>query len=259
MSNRLIWKTSLREEFYAKLAPGSEFLSRRALGAALWLEEVLRDLFWNCMYIAIQFYRLNIYFRQLWRMLMEAVSEQNLPTTTSFPFSWLVTHSARAASAWMQVWCSEHGHLWSQPKPPKGGPAMGFHGQKGLRKWYRPPWDIGCHNLAPRSVLIPCSNLCFLQGSALAHLAIPVMRLLGRGHWKSTINRLDYHCCSWSSPPVRSGAVLLYLKEQKGWVALSRDVTAKHSTQSMNQEKGSQEDLQPNDSQPLHAGRLLSV
>lgn len=53
MSNRLlICKTSLREEFCPKLSPSLEFLSRRGSGSALWLEEILRDLFWNCIYKA---------------------------------------------------------------------------------------------------------------------------------------------------------------------------------------------------------------
>lgn len=41
----LTHKTSLREEVFAKLSPGSEFLSGRAASAASQLEEVLRDLF----------------------------------------------------------------------------------------------------------------------------------------------------------------------------------------------------------------------
>lgn len=40
---------------------------------------------------------------------------------------------------------------------------------------------------------------------------------------------------------------------------LSRTVTVKHSTQSVSWEEGRQEDVQPDDSQPLHLGRLSSV
>lgn len=135
----LIHKTSLREEHCVSLSPDSEFLSRWGLGAALWLEEVLRDLFLSCIYIVRNkcLYRLNAYFRKFQRILVKDMHEQNppvLPLSLSPALSLTVPNFFKCFKCDIKSTCS-----FGTSQNPK------WAGTKGLPRAGRPGGSGGRH------------------------------------------------------------------------------------------------------------------
>ena len=143
------------EEYCASLCPGSEILSRRGSGEALWLEEILRDLFWSHIYIARNkyLYRLNVYFRKIWRMLVEATSEQNPPIPPLFlsPAPSLIAPSFFKCFKCMQ-WAPA---LWEPAKTPN---EQTTESRKYWGRGGRHPWDTG----SPQQGTSVCADI-FLQ------------------------------------------------------------------------------------------------
>lgn len=162
------------------------------LGAACLLEAVLRDLFWSCIYIARNkyLYRLTVYFRKIWRMLVEAVSEQKPPIpplSLSPALSFGVPSLLNASSVmpWAQAYLlpAKAPNEQATNRPPEAGRPGEV--VAGAQETQAP------HNMAPQSELISCSNLCFLQASATSTPRNTVMCLLRKGNQRSAINRLD--------------------------------------------------------------------
>ena len=79
LMSTLVCRTSLRELFCAKVSLSLEFLPRRGLGQLCGWKRCQGLILKLHLYSQKQFYGSNIYFGQLWRMLVRAVSEQNPP------------------------------------------------------------------------------------------------------------------------------------------------------------------------------------
>lgn len=135
---------------------------------------------------------------------------------------------------------------------------------KGKEAWGTgsdPPEKLAPHNMDPQSVPI-----IFLQPLSPENInrAIPgltVTCILRKGNQRSLICTLDYCCDSWRA---LGGHLYSCLGEQESkdqylCSCLSRNVTAQRSTQLITWEEGRQEAMQPNASQALHTGRLLSA
>lgn len=154
----LIHKTSLREEHYVSLSPDSEFFSRWGLGAALWLEEVLRNLFLSCIYIVRNkcLDRLNAYFRQFQRMLVEDMGEQN---PSVLPHSLSPGYHLQCQTYWSASSVISRAHAHLVPGKTQNGQAPKSHqGQEGLGKWWQAPrrhWHLKTWFLGLGQYLVP--------------------------------------------------------------------------------------------------------
>ena len=111
-----------------------------------------------------QLYRSDIYFGQLWRMLVSAVSEQP-PQCHLFPSPVSCTHGAPAEAVSVDTGTTQ--------APSKGRSPMGPPGQGGPGKLCRPPMRPWFSQQGTSFCAAPSFQLLFLQRSA-PHTAIPV-------------------------------------------------------------------------------------
>lgn len=144
--------------------PCLEFLPRRGLGQLCGWKRCQGLILKLHLHSQKQLYRSDIYFGQLWRMLVRAVSEQP-PSPTSFPLLCLVTHGAPAEAVSMDTGTTQ--------TPSKGRSPMGPPGQGGPGKLCRPPMRPWLSQQGTSVCAAPSSQLLFLQTS-VPHIAIPV-------------------------------------------------------------------------------------
>lgn len=109
-----------------------------------------------------------VYFIQLWGMLAEAMSKQTPPARP--PPSPLPCHLWQSSFMGSKLGTVNTCTFGTSQSPKQAG----HHGYTKAGK----PGEVMAsthetlapRNMIPQSVLIPCSNLCFLQTSAVPHL-----------------------------------------------------------------------------------------